>query len=101
MKKINQKLEKKHHLKVKRQVREEMKANIILTASVWMLTIIAIIMNRNILMGKKTINDKKIKKKIETEPAVYKGKKDLKKKICKCLRLYKKTVIFLLMHTLL
>ena len=53
MKKINQKLEKKHHLKVKRQVRKEMKANIILTASVWMLTIIAIIMNRNVLMGKK------------------------------------------------
>ena len=53
MKKINQKLEKKHHLKVKRRVREEMKANIILTASLWMLTIIAIIMNRNILMEKK------------------------------------------------
>ena len=75
MKKINQKLEKKHHLKVKRQVREEMKANIILTASVWMLTIIAIIMNRNILMGKKTINDKKIKKKLKLNQLFIKVKR--------------------------
>lgn len=76
MKNINKKLQKKHHLKVKRQVREEMKANIILTASVWMLTIMAIIMNGNILMRKKTINDKKIIKNLKLNELFIKVKRN-------------------------
>lgn len=100
MKNINKKLQKKHHLKVKRQVREEMKANIILTASVWMLTIMAIIMNGNILMRKKTINDKKIIKNLKLNELFIKVKRK-KKQSVNVYDYIKKTVISLLIYTLL
>ena len=54
---ISKKLEKKQPQEEKEQV-TEMKANIILKASLWILTMTAIIMNGDILTEKRTINGK-------------------------------------------
>lgn len=54
---MSKKLEKKQPQEEKEQV-TEMKANIILKASLWVLTMTAIIMNGDILTEKRTINGK-------------------------------------------
>lgn len=58
---MSKKLEKKQPQEEKEQV-TEMKANIILKVSLWILTMTAIIMNGDILTEKRTINGEKTTK---------------------------------------